>query len=872
MKRFFTVAIFIFCILPATYASHIVGGEFELIHLEGFRYQINLNLYFDVLNNNFGGNPPEVVDPFIDAVIFRKSDNTRLQQINLPFVIKSAVAYFQPDCSNGEVVTDKLIYSTEIELDPNLYSDPGGYYISWERCCRNYTITNIISNNPASSPNFSGQTFYLEFPPIVDTTGNPFINSSPILFPPLNDYACANRFYWVDFTGTDLDGDSLVYNLVTPLSTFNGTAYPLDGFGNRVGANSGPYPLINWQSGFNLGNIMNGIPDLEISSDGFLTVTPTLQGLYAFAVKCEEFRDGKKIGEVRRDFQLLVLDCPPPGNAPEIFGQVSGESGLYSEGQVISFSNTDDPKCLEVLVTDLDPAERITLRANPVNFSGNVNGIFSSIQNIITNPGDTVRFDVCLPDCPYIEGQPYLIDIIAFDDACALPLTDTVRLTIDVEAPQNEDPFFSNGDAPIVQAFLEGTVYTLDIQALDLDDDQMILNIIPDGFNPADFGMTFTELINVDGEVSGEFVWDTGCDVYDFTEQTQFDLLFVVDDLDECDFGEPDTLSMALRVILPDNTNPEVTTSLGIPEVSVNANETLNFDAIVNDLDLDNVTLIGFGKDFQFSDFGMTFESSSGLGNASSPFEWFVDCEKYDFEAKTEFELYFVGTDEDKCKFPNADTLSVLLKVVPPANNAPELFLNNINTDQITVAVDTKVEIEIKGVDIDNDLIFLNLKDYEELRGQLNIEFTPVSGIGEVISTLVFQPDCSILEPGLPQQEFDFTFLLNDENCIEQGRDTLNFKVIIDQFSQSFEEVEIPNVFTPNGDDFNPYFTALNLPQGNCLNPFKGVKIYNRWGREVFSDGDPDFKWYAGSFPVGVYYYHIAYSDVEFKGTVTIVN
>ena len=71
----------------------------------------------------------------------------------------------------------------------------------------------------------AGQTFYLEFPPVIKD-GQPFINSSPSLFPPLNDYACPRKPYYVDFAGVDDDGDSLVYSLVTPLSTHSSDPFP----------------------------------------------------------------------------------------------------------------------------------------------------------------------------------------------------------------------------------------------------------------------------------------------------------------------------------------------------------------------------------------------------------------------------------------------------------------------------------------------------------------------------------------------------------------------------------------------------------------------------------------------------------------------
>ena len=43
-----------------------------------------------------------------------------------------------------------------------------------------------------------------------------------------------------------------------------------------------------------------------------------LLDLFEFCVLTEEFRNGKKIGEVRRDFQLKVIDCPT-NNAPQSF-------------------------------------------------------------------------------------------------------------------------------------------------------------------------------------------------------------------------------------------------------------------------------------------------------------------------------------------------------------------------------------------------------------------------------------------------------------------------------------------------------------------------------------------------------------------------
>ena len=55
------ILLFLLCLwaFPVA-ASHIVGGEFEIIHISGIRYRINLILYFDELNGSIGARDPSV--------------------------------------------------------------------------------------------------------------------------------------------------------------------------------------------------------------------------------------------------------------------------------------------------------------------------------------------------------------------------------------------------------------------------------------------------------------------------------------------------------------------------------------------------------------------------------------------------------------------------------------------------------------------------------------------------------------------------------------------------------------------------------------------------------------------------------------------
>jgi gliding motility-associated-like protein len=76
----------------------------------------------------------------------------------------------------------------------------------------------------------------------------------------------------------------------------------------------------------------------------------------------------------------------------------------------------------------------------------------------------------------------------------------------------------------------------------------------------------------------------------------------------------------------------------------------------------------------------------------------------------------------------------------------------------------------------------------------------------------------------------------------------------------------IPNIFTPNGDDQNDYFTLLPHRMPVCFSTFN-VKIYDRWGVPMFESSDFQFKWdghtnSGAEAADGIYYYRI---DIGFQ-------
>ena len=178
-----------------TLSNHIVGGEIEMIHVgdeNSFRYEIKLVQYFDCAQT---ANPGP--DDLITYSIFRKSDGAFMREGTMFITNQEFVPYTNPDCALGFLCTLKVEYSHEITLNPEIFNHPDGYVIVWERCCRNWDTKNLIN------PGWNGMTYTLYFPPVVDANGDPFINSSPRLFPPLSDYACVNQLFYIDFAGTD---------------------------------------------------------------------------------------------------------------------------------------------------------------------------------------------------------------------------------------------------------------------------------------------------------------------------------------------------------------------------------------------------------------------------------------------------------------------------------------------------------------------------------------------------------------------------------------------------------------------------------------------------------------------------------------------
>lgn len=286
------------------HASHIIGGNIVLTPKATSKgtYTVCVILYYDAQSTDPNANQEELTVSF-----FRKRDNVRLNDLGLKLVSREPLAFTNPGCAASRNLKINVVkFAADIVLPLGQYGDPGGFYVTWERCCRSSDVGNIKGAGTSSL------VLYAEFPPVSTPNSSPEFNVAN------GEILCRNKPYTFASGATDPDGDMLRYRLETP---FNSTRPPY-GIDPLAPATAGPYPKSEWEDGFNASNPLPSLPAFTIDPQtGTLSLTPTQTGLFVYRVVVEEYRNGRKLGEVHRDYQMVVVDCsnenPPPVSLTE---------------------------------------------------------------------------------------------------------------------------------------------------------------------------------------------------------------------------------------------------------------------------------------------------------------------------------------------------------------------------------------------------------------------------------------------------------------------------------------------------------------------------------------------------------------------------
>jgi len=318
-----------------SYAAHIVGGQMIYTCIEDDDLNddvVRFEMVCTVYRDRFSGGA--VFDDDADFGVFRRTGPDSWEHVRTVFDLTFQDRDTIPFNDNNPCVdipdgigVEKASYIFQLTLDV-IDSE---YMVSYQRCCRNETINNLIL------PGETGAAFNVIISPEAQRT----CDNSPDFdeFPPI--FICQNQNLNVDHSATDVDGDDLVYSFCAPL-----TAGGDNGIGTGSIACDGvtPNPVdcpppfdavafndpVGTAGGFTILTPLAGDPVVSINpTTGFITGIPQNLGQYVVGVCVQQFRDGVLIGEIVRDFQFNVVECDPTVIANMEADEIIGVKEFY---------------------------------------------------------------------------------------------------------------------------------------------------------------------------------------------------------------------------------------------------------------------------------------------------------------------------------------------------------------------------------------------------------------------------------------------------------------------------------------------------------------------------------------------------------------
>ena len=210
---------------------------------------------------------------------------------------------------------------------------------------------------------------------------------------------CVNQQFCYNNGAIDVDGDSLVYSLVTPLNTANGGT-------------------VNYNFGYSYMNPIDGTTSFD-SLTGDLCMFPISQQVTVVAMKISEYRNGVFIGSVIRDIQIIILgNC---ATTPPILTGLNGApinvtTAAISDITVDHCSNGID-SIIRTISATLGSSTNKVMSWSGINPATSNPAIFSIANNGSVNPTGTFTW---VPDYIDVLNSPFLFTVNVTDDACPI--------------------------------------------------------------------------------------------------------------------------------------------------------------------------------------------------------------------------------------------------------------------------------------------------------------------------------------------------------------------------------------------------------------------------------------------------------------------
>ncbi|CAN5177805.1 hypothetical protein BH09BAC1_BH09BAC1_01180 [soil metagenome] len=309
-------------------ASHAVGADLSYECLGGNQYRITYTFYRDCA----GINPSTSY-----TMNIRSNSCNRTISVNLPRI---SVTELQTRCATQQNTTrcnggsnpgfQEHVYSGIVTF-PAQCTD---WVISYGECCRNSAITNL--SNPGSN------NLYVEAR--LNNTISPCDNSPTFTTKPV-PFICVGQQTFYNHGAIDIDGDSLSYTIINPLSAA-GSNIPFTG-----GTNVNTPVRVTGPFQFN-------------TQTGQMIFTPSQTQNAVVTVLVREYRNGVLIGSTMRDIQVVVINCP--NNSPPEMSGIDGTGATFN-GQPANFQTSicgGNPLCFDILFKDPNAGNVLTVTYN----------------------------------------------------------------------------------------------------------------------------------------------------------------------------------------------------------------------------------------------------------------------------------------------------------------------------------------------------------------------------------------------------------------------------------------------------------------------------------------------------------------------------
>ena len=385
-------------------ATHAAGADLTYRCLGGLVYEIEATFYRDCGGSSEPGNVTisykSATCGFARSVLANKVLVNNGMEITLPCVTA-------PSTCNGGVSTGvrKWVYRTTVTL-PSACTD---WVFSYRVCCRNCTITTI------QSPCATNSEIYVEAKlNNLAAPGNssPEFNNMPVAF------VCLGQNFNYNQGVSDVDGDSLAYELITPkTSATTEVAWLAPASTQSPLASSSPFTI----------NALTG--DINF--------TPSSMQIGILAIRVNEFRNGQLIGSTIRDMQVYTQNC---------FNSIPVATGINGTSSYSANTCAGQQVCFTVSAQDVDSTQHISFSVyNPI--PGSV---------ITQTAGSLPSIQFCwTPTEAQISRLPYIFTLTIYDDACPVNGVQTFSYSVFVQGPQatftthNPDCGINNGSAAV---------------------------------------------------------------------------------------------------------------------------------------------------------------------------------------------------------------------------------------------------------------------------------------------------------------------------------------------------------------------------------------------------------------------------------------